>query len=58
MTFVIYAARLPSPVLADKREQAVFDLVPLARTGWKVTDRYGQLRFVSQPGFIGRPGGT
>src|SRR5260370_38607476 len=31
--------RLPSHVLADKREQTVFDLVPLALTGWKVAAR-------------------
>src|SRR5271167_2079430 len=41
--------RLPSPVLTDEGEQAVFDLVPLARTGRKVTDRDGQPGLVRQP---------
>ena len=33
--------RLTSPVFTDEGEEAVFDLVPLARTGRKVTDRDG-----------------
>ena len=37
-----------TPVLADEREQTVFDLVPFAGAGWKVTDRD------FQPGFVGQ----
>src|ERR1035437_5897143 len=40
--------RLSPPVLTDEGEQAVFDLVPLARAGRKVTDRDHQSRLVSQ----------
>src|SRR5216684_1893615 len=39
---------LATPVLADKREQTVFDLVPLAGAGWEVTDRDFQSGFVRQ----------
>ena len=34
--------RLPPPVLADVREHPVLDLVPLARSGREVADRYRQ----------------
>src|SRR5690606_25852665 len=32
--------RPSSPVHGDVREQAVFDLVPLAGAGWEMTDRH------------------
>jgi hypothetical protein len=38
--------RLASPVLADEREQPMFDLVPLARAWWEVRDRDLQSDFV------------
>src|ERR1700730_2843380 len=40
--------RLPAPVLADEREQAVFDLVPFARARRKVAHRDGE------PGLVGQ----
>src|SRR5262249_56592235 len=40
--------RLPPPVLTDERKQAVFDLVPLARAGGKVTHRDRQSPFGGQ----------
>ena len=35
-----------SPVLGDEAEQAMFDLVPLTRTRWKVTDAKRQSKFI------------
>src|SRR5580700_3808318 len=40
--------RLAPPVLADEREQPMFDLVPLARAWWEVRDRDLQSDFVRQ----------
>jgi hypothetical protein len=40
--------RLASPVLADEREQTVFDFVPFAGTRWEVTDRNLKSCFVGQ----------
>ena len=40
--------RLAPPVLADKREKTVFDLVPLAGTRREVTDGDFQSSFVGQ----------
>src|SRR5229473_2785639 len=40
--------RFAPPVLADEREQPMFDLVPLARARREVTDRYLQPDFVGQ----------
>ena len=40
--------RVASPVLADKREQSVLDLVPLACPRRKMTDRHGQPYFIGQ----------
>ena len=40
--------RLPSPVHADKRKQAMFDLVPLAGSGRKMANRDGNSDLVRQ----------
>src|SRR5947207_3178905 len=36
------------PVLRDVTEEAVFDLVPLARSRWEVADANAQSRFVGK----------
>ena len=40
---------LATPVLANEREQAMLDLVPLARARWEVAEADGQARLVGQP---------
>ena len=40
--------RLASPVPRDVAEQAVFNLVPLARARWEVTDSDPQIPFVGE----------
>ncbi len=40
--------RLPSPVLADEGEQAMFNLVPFAGSGRKVAHRDGEPRLVGE----------
>jgi hypothetical protein len=39
----------PAPVVGDVAEHAMFDLVPLAGSGWKVTDLDRDVDFVGQP---------
>src|ERR1039457_1410182 len=44
----IAAQRLASPVDRDERKKAVLDFVPLARAGWQVANRDGELELVCQ----------
>src|SRR6185312_13330604 len=44
----IAAQRLASPVDRDERKKAVLDLVPLARAGWQVANRDGELELIGQ----------
>ena len=39
---------LASPVDRDERKKAVLDLVPLARAGWQVANRDGELELIGQ----------
>ena len=48
--YVVADQRPPTPVHADVREHAVFDLVPLAGTRRQVADRYGEPRIRGQFG--------
>src|SRR6266516_218746 len=34
--------RTPTPVHADMRKQSMFNLIPLARAGWQMTNRHPQ----------------
>ena len=38
-----------TPVHRDEGEQAMFDLIPLARPGWKVADMDREVEFVGEP---------
>ena len=40
--------RLPAPVLGNERKHAVLDLVPFARSWWKVTDGDRKSEFVRE----------
>src|SRR5439155_25042793 len=41
--------RFPAPVHRDMREEAMFDLVPLARPWWEVTDGDGEPGSIREP---------
>src|SRR5215470_17627441 len=45
---LVAGERTPTPVHSDVREETMFDLVPLARARWQVTDRDGQTDFASE----------
>ena len=40
--------RLALPVLRDEGEESMLDLVPLARSGWKMADGNGQSRLIGE----------
>src|SRR5271157_3675806 len=45
---LVTGQRSAPPVLGDEAEEAMLDLVPLARSGWEVTDTKDQARVVRQ----------
>jgi hypothetical protein len=49
-----------TPILGDKAKEAVLNLVPLARSRWKVADMHRQLDFISKllQGDFPQPGAT
>ena len=43
--------RFPPPIGRDKGKEAMFDLVPFAGPGWKMTDRHRKTRGI-HPGLV------